>query len=160
MGSVMEGFGSANEKAEDKFLGIESQKLDLEKKRLDLEKSRMESDERQKREERQHQYNMMKMIMGAVGERPVVQTGVPPGPSTLYQAPAVPYGPPTPSAQVTTQRDQGRQMKSPAVSAARVNGPTITYSNSRQLDICVLVLFVLFRQHKGIVPVLKRSVSI
>lgn len=106
MGSVMEGFGSANEKAEDKFLGIESQKLDLEKKRLDLEKSRMESDERQKREERQHQYNMMKMIMGAVGERPVVQTGVPPGPSTLYQAPAVPYGPPTPSAQVTTQRDQ------------------------------------------------------
>lgn len=40
----------------------------MEKKRLDIEKARLESDERMKREERQHQFQMMKMIMGVVGQ--------------------------------------------------------------------------------------------
>ncbi|XP_071109921.1 uncharacterized protein [Haliotis cracherodii] len=67
--SVMDGFNAANEKAEDKVVYIERRKLDLEKQKLDLEKAKLESEERQKREEREHQLNMMKMIMGAIGQR-------------------------------------------------------------------------------------------
>jgi hypothetical protein len=38
-------------------------------KRLDLEKSRLESEERQKKEEGQHQYNMMQMILSSISSR-------------------------------------------------------------------------------------------
>ena len=67
--SVMDGFNSSNEKAEDKFLDLERRKLDLEKQKMELERARMDSEERQKREERQHQYNMMQMIMGTFNQR-------------------------------------------------------------------------------------------
>jgi hypothetical protein len=45
---------------------IEEMKINADMKRLDLEKSRLESEERQKKEEGQHQYNMMQMIFLAV----------------------------------------------------------------------------------------------
>lgn len=76
--SVLDGFSSSNEKAEDKFLDLESRKLELEKQKMDMERARMESEERQKREQRQHQFNMMQMIMGAFNQR---QTRPPTAPS-------------------------------------------------------------------------------
>ena len=79
LGSVMEGFGNATDKSEDKFIDLEKNKIQLEKDKLELEKAKLESSERQKREERKHQYDMMKMIMEAMGNRPVQQPT--PGPS-------------------------------------------------------------------------------
>ncbi|XP_046551562.1 scaffold attachment factor B2-like [Haliotis rubra] len=71
--SVMNGFSAANERADDKVLDLERQKIELERQKLDVEKAKIESDERQKREERQHQFNMMNMIMRAerrTGQQP------------------------------------------------------------------------------------------
>ena len=73
----MDGFSNSNQAAEDKFMDLEREKLNLEKKKLEIEKAKIESEERQKREDRQHQFNMMKMILGATGQRQVV-----PGPSS------------------------------------------------------------------------------
>ena len=38
-------------------------------KRLDLEKSLLESEERQKKEEKQYQYNMMQVILSSINSR-------------------------------------------------------------------------------------------
>ena len=71
LGAVMEGFGTTNEKSEEKFLDYEKNKLEVEKKRIEHEMAKLESEERQKGEERQHQFNMMNLIMGMVsGQRP------------------------------------------------------------------------------------------
>ena len=64
--SVMDGFSTSNEKAEDKFIDLERRKLELEKQEVDIEKLRMESEERRKRKERKHQFDMIQMIMGCV----------------------------------------------------------------------------------------------
>ena len=74
----MEGFGTASEKSEDKFIDLEKSKIQLEKHKLELEKEKLESSERQKREERRHQYDMMKMIMDAMGNRSVQQPALAP----------------------------------------------------------------------------------
>ena len=76
----MEDFGTASDKSEDQFIDLEKNKIQLEKDKLELEKEKLESSERQKREERRHQYDMMKMIMDAMGNRPVQQPA--PGPSS------------------------------------------------------------------------------
>jgi len=73
LGTVMENFGSAIDRSEDKFIELEKQKIELEKKRLDMERAKMEFEEKQKREERQHQFNMMKMIMDGMGQRNLQQ---------------------------------------------------------------------------------------
>ena len=94
----MEGFSSSNEKVEDKFIDLERQKLDVEKKKIELEKVKLESDERSKREERQHQFNMMKMIMGVIGPRPAAPSDAQPAASMpFYQA--VPFSPPAQQSQ-------------------------------------------------------------
>ena len=82
LGTVMEGFGTASDKSEDKFVDLEKSKIQLEKDKLELEKEKLESSERQKREERRHQYDMMKMIMDALGNRSVQQPAR--GPSNSY----------------------------------------------------------------------------
>jgi hypothetical protein len=80
LGTVMEGFGTASDKSEDKFIDLEKSKIQLKKDKLELEKEKLESSERQQREERRHQYDMMKMIMDAMGNRSVQQPA--PGPSS------------------------------------------------------------------------------
>jgi hypothetical protein len=55
----MTGFASSNEAIKQKQMAIEEIKLNADMKRLDLEKSLLESEERQKKEEKQYQYNMM-----------------------------------------------------------------------------------------------------
>lgn len=70
----------ASDQSEDQFIDLEKNKIQLEKDKLELEKEKLESSERQKREERRHQYDMMKMIMDAMGNRSVQQPA--PGPSS------------------------------------------------------------------------------
>jgi hypothetical protein len=70
----------ASDKSEDQCIDLEKSKIQLEKDKLELEKEKLESSERQKREERRHQYDMMKMIMDAMGNRSVQQPA--PGPSS------------------------------------------------------------------------------
>lgn len=65
----MTGFASSNEAIEQKQMTIEEIKINADMKRLDLEKSRLESEERQKKEEGQHQYNMMQMILSSISSR-------------------------------------------------------------------------------------------
>ena len=65
----MTGFASSNEAIEQKQMTIEEMKINADMKRLDLEKSRLESEERQKKEEGQHQYIMMQMILSSISSR-------------------------------------------------------------------------------------------
>ena len=65
----MTGFASSNEAIEQRQMTIEEMKINADMKRLDLEKSRLESEERQKKEEGQHQYNMMQMILSSISSR-------------------------------------------------------------------------------------------
>ncbi|XP_062616465.1 uncharacterized protein LOC134278161 [Saccostrea cucullata] len=101
--SVMDGFNSSNEKAEDKFLDLERRKLDLEKQKMDMEKARLDSEERQKREERQHQYNMMQMIMGAFNQR----QSYPPNPPSFATGSQILGGQGT--SQISSPNMQGQQ---------------------------------------------------
>ena len=81
----MEGFGTASDKSED--IDLEKSKIQLEKDKLELEKGKLESSERQKREERRHQYDMMKMIMDAMGNRSVQQPAQGPSSSSMTMHP-------------------------------------------------------------------------
>jgi hypothetical protein len=65
----MTGFASSNEALKQKQMSIEEIKLNADMKRLDLEKSLLESEERQKKEEKQYQYNMMQMILSSINSR-------------------------------------------------------------------------------------------
>jgi hypothetical protein len=65
----MTGFASSNEAIEQKQMSFEEMKINLDMKRLDLEKARLESEEPQKKEERQNQYNMMQMILSSISSR-------------------------------------------------------------------------------------------
>jgi hypothetical protein len=67
--SIMTGFASSNEAIKQKQMSIEEIKLNADMKRLDLEKSLLESEERQKKEEKQYQYNMMQMILSSINSR-------------------------------------------------------------------------------------------
>ena len=66
--TIMKGFSSVNEKYKDTFIDLERQKLIA--KKLELNKLEFENVQC---EERQHQFNMMKMLIGATGPRPAAQ---------------------------------------------------------------------------------------
>ena len=64
LGTVMAGFSESNSKLENTLLQLESKKVDVEMKKIELDRERLHSEEKQKREEREHQFRMMQMILG------------------------------------------------------------------------------------------------
>ncbi|XP_067667513.1 uncharacterized protein [Haliotis asinina] len=64
--AVMEGFATSNENKDEKFISLEQKKLDVEMRKIDLERIRLEMEMQQKREEREHQYKMMSMVMSRI----------------------------------------------------------------------------------------------
>ena len=50
-------------------MSFEEMKINVDMKNLELEKARLESEERQKKEEGQHQYSMMQMILSSISSR-------------------------------------------------------------------------------------------
>lgn len=52
---------------------IERMKLDLEMRRLEVERNKIESEERQRREDRDHQYRMMQLLLFGLGQQNISQ---------------------------------------------------------------------------------------
>jgi hypothetical protein len=50
-------------------MSFEEMKINVDMKSLELEKARLESEEHQKKEEKQHQYNMIQMILSSISSR-------------------------------------------------------------------------------------------
>ena len=53
---------------------IERMRLDLEMKKIEIERNRLEMEERQRREDRDHQYRMMQLLLMGLGHNPGVGT--------------------------------------------------------------------------------------
>ena len=66
LGTVMNSFAESNKKLDKQHLEVEKMKTNFEMKKLDVEKQRIETEERQKREDREHQFKMMQLILGRV----------------------------------------------------------------------------------------------
>ncbi|XP_041367612.1 DNA ligase 1-like [Gigantopelta aegis] len=77
LSTVMTAFADSNSKFETTLLALENKKTDAELKRIEIEKQRLESEERQKREEREHQYRMMQMIIGRMNAQHVLPQNIP-----------------------------------------------------------------------------------